>query len=65
MITLYSTGCPKCRVIETKLNEKDIQYIKVTDVNEMTKLGFKSAPILEIDGKILNFGDAIRWIKNV
>ena len=65
MITLYSTGFPKCRVIETKLNEKDIQYIKVTDVNEMTKLGFKSAPILEIDGKILNFGDAIRWIKNV
>lgn len=65
MITLYSTGCPKCRVIETKLNEKDIQYVKVTDVNEMTKLGFKSAPILEIDGKILNFGDAIRWIKNV
>lgn len=64
MITLYSTGCPKCKVIEKKLTQKNIQYVKVTDVNEMRKLGFTSAPVLEVDGKILNFGDANRWIMN-
>lgn len=64
MITLYSTNCPKCRVIEKKLAQKDIQYITVTDIEEMKRLGFTSAPVLEVDGKILNFGDANRWIMN-
>lgn len=62
MITLFTTHCPKCRVIEKKLAQKNIQYVEVTDVAEMQKLGFKSAPVLEVDGKILNFGDANRWI---
>lgn len=65
MVILYSTGCPKCRILETKLNEKDIEYKKNTDIEEMKKLGFVSAPILVVDDKTLNFGDAIRWIKNI
>lgn len=64
MITLYSTGCPKCKVIEKKLGQKNIQYIKNTDITEMQRLGFTSAPVLEVDGKIMNFGDANRWIMN-
>ena len=62
MITLYTTHCPKCRVIEKKLASKNIQYVEVTDVTEMQKLGFSSAPVLEVDGKRYNFGDANRWI---
>lgn len=65
MVILYSTGCPKCRILETKLNEKDIEYKKNTDIEEMKELGFVSAPILVVDDKTLNFGDAIRWIKNI
>ena len=64
MIKLYSTGCPKCKVIEKKLEQKNIQYEKVNDVAEMQRLGFTSAPVLEVDGKYLNFGDANRWIMN-
>ena len=62
MIKLYSTGCPRCKVIEKKLEQKNIQYEKVNDVTEMQRLGFTSAPVLEVDGKYLNFGDANRWI---
>lgn len=65
MVILYSTGCPKCRILETKLSEKNIEYKKNTDIEEMKKLGFVSAPILVVDDKTLNFGDAIRWIKNI
>lgn len=65
MVILYSTGCPKCRILETKLSEKNIEYKKNTDIEEMKKLGFVSAPILVVDNKTLNFGDAIRWIKNI
>ena len=64
MITLFTTHCPKCRVIEKKLAQKNIDYVEVTDVAEMQKLGFQSAPILEVDGQILNFTDANRWIMN-
>ena len=61
-VTLYSTGCPKCKVIEKKLQQKNIEYVKITDVNEMQKLGFVSAPVLKVDDTTYNFGDANRWI---
>lgn len=64
MIKLYTTHCPKCKVIEKKLAQKGIEYTEVTDKDEMINRGFKSAPVLEVDGKILNFGDANRWIMN-
>lgn len=64
MVKLYTTHCPKCRVIEKKLAQKGIEYTEVTDQEEMINRGFKSAPVLEVDDKILNFGDANRWIMN-
>ena len=64
MITLYTTHCPKCRVIEKKLTQKGIQYTEVSDLEEMEKLGFRSAPMLKVDDKLYNFGDANRWIMN-
>lgn len=63
-VTLYTTHCPKCKTIETKLKQKGIEYSEVTNVEEMTRRGFKGAPTLEVDGKIYNFGDANRWIMN-
>ena len=49
MITLYSTHCPRCRVLETKLTQKNIEFNVVTDVNKMESLGIQSVPILEVD----------------
>ena len=34
-VILYSTGCPKCRVLKTKLDKKNINYIENNDVEEM------------------------------
>ena len=28
MVTLYSTGCPRCTVLEKKLEQKKIEYSK-------------------------------------
>ena len=64
MITLYTTHCPKCRVIESKLKNKNIQYEENTDVNEMIQKGFQAAPILEVDGKALGFKEANDWVNN-
>lgn len=61
-IVIYSTGCPKCKVLELKLKQKNIQYKEVTDVEEITKLGIFSVPQLSINGEVLDFGKAINWV---
>ena len=61
-ITLYTTHCPKCKVIELKLKQKNIPYDICEDVSEMQKLGIMSAPAIAVDGEILNFNKSITWI---
>lgn len=61
-ITLYSIGCPKCTVLEKKLNAKNIEFTCNTSIEDMKELGFKSAPILAVDDKYMTFEQAIKWI---
>ena len=63
-VILYSTGCPKCNILKTKLKAKGIEYTENNDVDEMVKMGFMSAPILSVDGVTYTFADANEWIKN-
>lgn len=58
-IVLYSTHCPKCNILEKKLNEYEIPYQTVTDTAVMEGLGIKSAPYLGVNGELLNFSAAI------
>jgi glutaredoxin len=61
-IILYTTGCPKCKVLEAKLKQKGLEYKEITDINEIANKGFMTVPVLEVDGKILNFTEANTWI---
>ena len=63
-ITLYSTGCPKCQVLKKKLDAKGIQYKVVDDINTIAATGFMSVPLLEVDGKVMLFNDAVEWVNN-
>lgn len=65
MIILYTTGCSKCRILETKLGRKKIQYIKCEDTNVMKEKGMTSVPCLEVNGIMLNFEQANSWINGV
>lgn len=63
-VTLYEHGCPRCKVLKMKLDQKGIQYENVTDVEVMKEKGFKEAPKLEIaDGTVMDFKEAVEWIK--
>lgn len=64
MIKLYTTGCPRCGVLKKKLDETKIAYTVIDDVDEMLKLGLRSAPALEVDGKLMGFAEAIRYVDN-
>ena len=62
MITLYSTHCPRCIVIQDKLEDKNIEYTIVTDVEEMSKLNIMSVPMLKVNDELLPFKEANDWI---
>jgi len=70
MMKLYTTHCPKCKVIETKLFSKGIPFNTVEDNNLImeaaSKSGFNSAPLLELeDGRILDFVSANKYINTL
>lgn len=62
MITLYSTGCPRCHVLESKLNSKNISFELCDDKDKMLSMGFTAVPVLEVDGKAMDFKQAVEWI---
>jgi glutaredoxin len=63
-IILYEHGCPRCKVLKTKLDQKGIEYETVNDVEAMKAKGFKEAPKLELaDGTVMDFKEAVDWIK--
>lgn len=64
-IVLYTTFCPKCKVLEKKLQQKDIVYEVVTDIDVMTEKGFMSVPVLEVDGTIMDFKAASDWVNTI
>lgn len=63
MVILYSTNCPRCRIIEKKLQDKGIKFELFNDVDAMIAKGFKEAPKLEVDGVVMDFKEANDWIK--
>lgn len=67
MIILYSTGCAKCKVIETKLNQLQVPFELVTDVDKVVEVGhscgINTAPILKVDDTYYDFTQAIKFIK--
>lgn len=61
-VVLWSTHCPRCKVLELKLKQKGINYEENNNVEEMTAKGFQEAPKLEVDGIIMDFKKAVEWI---
>ena len=63
MLVLYSTGCPKCGILKKKLDERGMQYQENT-AGEMLSLGITSVPVLCVDGQMMDFANAVKWINN-
>ena len=65
MVTLYSTDCPKCKVLEKKLSGKGIEFNVCKDIEVMESKGLTFAPALEVDNNLMEFGDAVKWVNEV
>lgn len=62
MITLYSTDCPKCKVLESKLDAKNIQYNIREDLDDLIERNIQSVPVLKIQNEFLLFKEAVDWV---
>lgn len=65
-MTLFKTEmCPKCKILQAKLEDKGLEYEKSNDVQQLVDLGFKTVPVLEVDGEYMDFGKAMKWIQGM
>ena len=62
-VILYEHGCPKCKVLKMKLDQKGIKYETVNDIEIMKAKGFQEAPKLEVDGAVYGFTEAVDWLR--
>ena len=66
MIKLYTTGCPQCKVLETKLELKGVEVEKIEDRKYIIELGLRSVPVLQLeDGTFLFYKDAVNWVNGL
>lgn len=64
-LVLYTTHCPKCKVIESKLNAKKIEFDIVDDKSILLKMGIVSVPVLEADGTRMDFLEANKYVNSL
>lgn len=62
-VILYEHGCPNCRMLKMKLDKSGVEYETVNDIEVMKAMGFKTAPKLEVDGNVMDFKEAVEWLK--
>ena len=65
MITLYSIGCPKCNVLKAKLKAANISYNEISATAEILSRGIEAVPVLEVDGRLLDYSAAVKWIDHM
>ena len=64
-VVFYTIDCPKCHVLESKLKAKNVAFEECRDIEIMQEKGFENAPMLEVNGTSMSFGEAVKWINNL
>ena len=61
-IILYTVDCPKCKVLEKKLNNANISFEVCKDTKLMAERNISKLPMLEVNGEMLTFKEAVDMI---
>ena len=61
-ITLFSNNCPRCKILKQKLVDKGINFEISDDFDELIENGLQTAPVLKVDNKYYQFGEAVKLI---
>ena len=64
-IIIYSTNtCFRCKLVKQMLSQHNVEYTETTDIEAMKEKGFKEVPMMEVDGRILDYSDVLTWLKD-
>lgn len=64
-LVVYTTGCPKCKILEKKMMDKGIEFDKCEDVKKMAELGISSVPVLEKGDVRMNYFEAVKYVNGI
>lgn len=64
-IVLFSSGCPKCKVLKQKLDDRKIEYEVSEDFDELIEQNLQTVPVLKVDGEYYQFGEAIKVVNEL
>lgn len=66
---MYGTHCSRCGVMEMKLKRAKIPFTYIDDQDKVVELGkannINSMPIVVVDGKVMDFTQALEWLKGI
>ena len=63
---LYTQGCVKCDVLKKKLEQKGLSFdIESNNFQKLIDAGIEFMPVLEVNGELLQFNDAVTYINNL
>ena len=65
MILYTKDSCSRCTILKEKLESKNISYDEISDEKLIEAKGINFLPVLEIDGKLLEFGNANDYINSL
>ena len=61
-IILYTIDCPKCKILEKKLNMNNIQYDICKDTKLMKEKNIQKLPMLSINERLYSYKEAVDLI---
>ena len=68
MIKLYTIHCQACEILQKKLVSKNIEFEVIDDRDEVVKVGIEhcisNAPMLDVDGNVMDYISAVKWVNN-
>ena len=63
-VILYTINCPKCKILETKLKQKNVEFTVVDNHDEVIEFGKANkifgAPILKVDNDVMDYAKAVQ-----
>ena len=69
VVLYFMNDCCRCKELEAKLNEKNIEHdrveITMDNVGILFDKGFDSAPVLSINDEMIGFEDALKWAQDL
>lgn len=62
-IILYSTDCPRCKLVKQMLDIHHVPYTEIADKQVILDKDFDSVPVMDINGKIMDYSGILTWLK--